>query len=178
MNILGVSNIETIYFGPDENIFYDNFDIRDNLIIIPCREQEMKGTSLVVPLIQVLKGQGWKVIGYGDLKDPLIVSLFDEFKGRISRKEVAKLMQRSKILLDFSVFEGLGLTPIEASMCGCFPIISYRGGIQSLPIENSNNTLWFTLENTIDLGNIMQVIANVNKTISLDSRKLNQLIYM
>lgn len=45
----------------------------------------------------------------------------------MSQKKLFKLMEKSKIFLSFSHFEGIGMPPIEAALCGN-KVIGYNGG--------------------------------------------------
>lgn len=47
-----------------------------------------------------------------------------EFMGFIPEEEKLMMLQRAKILLTCSEFEGFGIVPIEAFACGAFPIVS------------------------------------------------------
>jgi glycosyltransferase involved in cell wall biosynthesis len=57
---------------------------------------------------------------------------FNDFLGRISKNELANLLRRSKILLDPSLIEGLGLVALEAAACGCVPVINSRNSYEGL----------------------------------------------
>jgi hypothetical protein len=46
-------------------------------------------------------------------------------------------MNESKYLIDTSIFEGLGLTPLEALRTHCIPVVTRKGGLESVnPPEN------------------------------------------
>ncbi len=45
---------------------------------------------------------------------------------RLSEAQVAKVLQRSRIFMSFSHFEGLGLPPLEAALCGN-QVVGYTG---------------------------------------------------
>ncbi|MEM2614970.1 MAG: glycosyltransferase family 4 protein, partial [Nitrososphaerota archaeon] len=47
-----------------------------------------------------------------------------EFKGFVPEGEKIKILQRAKILLSCSEFEGFGIAPIEALACGAYPVVS------------------------------------------------------
>jgi len=43
-----------------------------------------------------------------------------------------RLMNESKYLIDTSIFEGLGLTPLEALRGHCIPVVTRKGGLESV----------------------------------------------
>jgi hypothetical protein len=169
-----IPNLMTITFGPDSRIFYDDFKSRDKNLLISCGKEKSKGSALAISVIPILKNQGWKVFGYGDLENENQLALFDQFSGRISRKELSDLMRKCKIFLDFSTYEGLGLQPIESSMCGCIPVISDRGGNQSLEELVRTETLWVTTPSVIDIAEILKCIDKASEFSSIEVRKINE----
>ncbi len=170
MKFYDIPNTKIIPIGPDSRIFYDDFQERDNNILIPCRSEEMKGTDLAIALVPILKQKGWKVYGYGDLLKEENVDIFDNFYGRLSRNKVADLMRKNKLLLDLSIYEGLGLSPIESAMCGCIPVISNRGGNQSLEKYLGQNVPWITVKSSINFADILKSIDSANMIATIDFR--------
>ena len=128
----GARKAVSVPFGLDLNHFFFQSHKRDKTLLISCRSNFEKGTQLVIPLIPKLKTRGWKVIGFGDLPDVHMAEYFDEFLGRLSSTELANIFRESRILLDPSLIEGLGLTALEASACGCVPIIGQRESYKGL----------------------------------------------
>ena len=174
MNHFEIPNLKSIAFGPDSRIFYDDFLNRDKNLLISCRNEKNKGSDLAISIIPILKDHGWRVFGYGDLDNEKYLSLFDEFYGRISKNELSDLMRKCKVSLDFSTYEGLGLQPIESSMCGCIPVISDRGGNQSLEDLVRTETLWVTTPSVIDIGQILKCIDKASEFSKIDVRKSNE----
>jgi glycosyltransferase involved in cell wall biosynthesis len=48
--------------------------------------------------------------------------------GRLNQKQVANLMNEVDIFVDYSTFQGLGLTALEAMACGVASVVPVRGG--------------------------------------------------
>jgi len=170
--------MKSIVFGPDSRIFYDDFLKRDQNLLISCRNEKNKGSDLAISIIPILKNQGWKVFGYGDLENENHLSLFDKFYGRINRNELSDLMRKCKVSLDFSTYEGLGLQPIESSMCGCIPVISDRGGNQSLEELVQTDTLWVTTPSVIEIDEILKSIDKASEFSKIDVRRSNENILL
>jgi glycosyltransferase involved in cell wall biosynthesis len=67
------------------------------------------------------------IIGDGPDKRRLLTLAGDrdiKFMGFVSEEEKLRMLQRAKILLTCSEFEGFGIVPIEAFACGAFPVVS------------------------------------------------------
>ncbi|MGA0083340.1 MAG: glycosyltransferase [Candidatus Nanopelagicales bacterium] len=129
----GAQNVVTAILGPDSEIFKLNDSvIRQHQIVVPCRYGNEKGLKVLLPTLPYLQKLGWKIVGFGDLPELSMARFFDDFVGRLSETETSKLFQCSKLIIDPSWIEGLGLTTIEAAKCGCIPIIQKRGGFEGL----------------------------------------------
>lgn len=139
--ILKSYNIKTNTFvtllGPDINIFnLVNKNKRDKIIAVACRKQFEKGLKFALPLISVIRENGWRTIGFGDLPEHSIANEFDEYIGRISLEDLAMVFNQTKLLLDPSLIEGMGLTALEAASCGCLPIVMKRHSYDGIFLES------------------------------------------
>ena len=92
---------------------------------------------------------------------------FDDFLGRITKSELGNWLRRSKIILDPSLIEGLGLIPLEAAACGCVPIINSRNSYQGL--FYSNFKPFVEVPNYLDPRLIMDRIIQIDKDNNYDA---------
>lgn len=95
-------------------------------------------------------------------------SYFDVFVSNPSRLELAKLYQKSNILLSTSRIEGFYIPGIEAMACGCLLITTNNGGISEYAIDNKNAII-------INKLNILWSEDIIYKIIK-DKKKYNELI--
>jgi glycosyltransferase involved in cell wall biosynthesis len=163
----GAKKILTAPFGIDKDIFFADNNKKEKIVLVPCRANRDKGTHLVIPLINHLRKEGWKIIGFGELPDLNMAGEFDDFLGRITKSELGNWLRRSKILLDPSLIEGLGLIPLEAAACGCVPIINSRNSYQGL--FNSNFKPFVEVPNYLDPQLIMDTIIQIDKDNNYDA---------
>jgi glycosyltransferase involved in cell wall biosynthesis len=163
----GAKKIVTAPFGIDKDIFFADKKKKEKIVLVPCRANRDKGTHLVIPLINHLRKEGWKIIGFGELPDLNMAGEFDDFLGRITKSELGNWLRRSKILLDPSLIEGLGLIPLEAAACGCVPIINSRNSYQGL--FNSNFKPFVEVPNYLDPQLIMDTIIQIDKDNNYDA---------
>ena len=163
----GAKKIVTAPFGIDKDIFFADNKKKEKIVLVPCRANRDKGTHLVIPLINHLRKEGWKIIGFGELPDLNMAGEFDDFLGRITKSELGNWLRRSKILLDPSLIEGLGLIPLEAAACGCVPIINSRNSYQGL--FNSNFKPFVEVPNYLDPQLIMDTIIQIDKDNNYDA---------
>ena len=110
---------------------------------------------------------GWKVIGFGDLPDVHMAEFFDEFLGRLSSPELAKLFRESRILLDPSLIEGLGLTALEAAACGCVPIVGQR--------ESYSDLFQDGLEPFVEIPNFLDPQVIIDTIVDIEKSDLSEL---
>ena len=162
----GAKNILTAPFGLDKNVFYGSDTKKEKIILIPCRANRDKGTHLVIPIISHLRNQGWTIIGFGELPDLTMAREFDDFLGRITKNELGNLLRRSRILLDPSSIEGLGLMALEAAACGCVPIINSRNSYQGL--FDSDFKPFVEVKNFLDPQLIIDKITQIDNDNNYD----------
>ncbi len=163
----GAKKIVTAPFGIDKDIFFADNEKKERIILVPCRANRDKGTHLVIPFINHLRKEGWKIIGFGELPDLNMAGEFDDFLGRITKSELGNWLRRSKILLDPSLIEGLGLIPLEAAACGCVPIINSRNSYQGL--FHSNFKPFVEVPNYLDPQLIIDKINHIDKENNYDA---------
>ena len=163
----GAKKVTSIPFGLDINDFFYQHHKREKNLLISCRSNFEKGSQLVIPLIPKLKKMGWKVIGFGDLPDVHMAEFFDEFLGRLSSPELAKLFRESRILLDPSLIEGLGLTALEAAACGCVPIVGQR--------ESYSDLFQDGLEPFVEIPNFLDPQVILDTIIDIEKSDLSEL---
>lgn len=61
------------------------------------------------------------------------------YKGPLNRKEISNILFKTDILIDASIMEGFGLTPLEAMAAGAVPILSQSFGINEYAIDGQNS---------------------------------------
>jgi glycosyltransferase involved in cell wall biosynthesis len=91
-----------------------------------------KATVLSIPLAISFLNLGYQVESFGFTTDALKLVPGIKHHGQISPTEMNRLMNESKYLIDTSIFEGLGLTPLEALRAHCIPVVTRKGGLESV----------------------------------------------
>ena len=107
-----INKILRINISVDNNKFICSEEIfknKENLITYMPRKKIDHVTKLLFILNQHLP-KNWKIKSIDNLKE----------------SEVVEFLQKSKIFLSFSEFEGFGLPPVEAALCGNL-VIGYTG---------------------------------------------------
>jgi glycosyltransferase involved in cell wall biosynthesis len=75
----------------------------------------------------------------GELRDAgMPLSFPCKLTGRINQRQVALLMNEVDIFVDYSVFQGLGLTALEAMACGAAAVVPKYGGTSSFARNELN----------------------------------------
>jgi hypothetical protein len=129
----GVTNTTVVPLGPDIDRFFRDEKIQKaNKVLISSRRNADKATVLSIPLAISLLKLGYEVETFGFTIDALKLVPGIKHHGQISQTEMNRLMNESKYLIDTSIFEGLGLTPLEALRGHCIPVVTRKGGLESV----------------------------------------------
>ena len=129
----GVSNTCVVPLGPDTDRFFRDEKIKkSNKVLISSRLNADKATVLSIPLAISFLKLGYQVETFGFTTDALKLVPGIKHHGQISPTEMNRLMNESKYLIDTSIFEGLGLTPMEALRGHCIPVVTRKGGLESV----------------------------------------------
>lgn len=158
-NFFGNDHIVTITLGPKRSIFYDSGVRKEKVLVIPTRKDSDKGLRFLLPILTKLIESGWRTIGIGDLPNPTIAGLFTKHLGRVSNEIVSEQLQSAAALIDLSSYEGLGLSALEAGLCGTQPIVSRKGGINSL-LGFSDELI--IINDPLDINEIFTKITNLD----------------
>jgi GT2 family glycosyltransferase len=129
----GVTNTTVVPLGPDTDQFFRDEKIqKSNKVLISSRRNADKATVLSIPLAISFLKLGYQVETFGSTIDALKLVPGVKHHGQISPSEMNRLMNESKYLIDTSIFEGLGLTPLEALRGHCVPVVTRKGGLESV----------------------------------------------
>jgi hypothetical protein len=129
----GVTNTSVVPLGPDTDRFFRDEKIQKaNKVLISSRRNADKATVLSIPLAISFLKLGYQVETFGFTIDALKLVSGIKHHGQISQTEMNRLMNESKYLIDTSIFEGLGLTPLEALRGHCIPVVTRKGGLESV----------------------------------------------
>lgn len=133
---LGVPVVAQIEFGPSRYKFFElTSSRRPNLIAIHVSSHLNKGLSFAVTFGAMAQRLGFEVVYFGvGAKENLPSSSL----GALPWTGLRQLFSEAEFVADFSIFEGLGLLSLEAAFCGCIPIFTRKGGIDSLFIDGDN----------------------------------------
>jgi glycosyltransferase involved in cell wall biosynthesis len=131
----GAAKTEVIHLGPDINQFYrDQKTAKINKALISSRLNADKGTVFAIPLALHLQKMGYQVETIGFTTDALKLIPGLKHHGQVTARRMNQLMNEAKYIVDTSLFEGLGLTPLEALRAECVPIVTRKGGLESIEI--------------------------------------------
>ncbi len=87
---------------------------------------------------------------------------------KVNEAKVAEIMSESAVFLSTSIYEGLGLPPLEAMACGC-AVVGFHGG-GGLEYASSENGYWCEEGDVIEcaktLGNVVSLINNDDEEIN------------
>jgi GT2 family glycosyltransferase len=129
----GAKNTTVIPLGPDTDRFFRDEGIRkSNKVLISSRSNSDKATVLSIPLAISFMKLGYQVESFGVTIEALKLVSGMRHHGPIDPLTLNRLINESKYLIDTSLFEGLGLTPLEALRGHCIPVATRKGGLESV----------------------------------------------
>ena len=93
--------------------------------------------------------------------DPGFVPLLNKFPwdlaGKISQNQMANLLNEVDIFVDFSTYQGLGLTAMESMACGLAVIVPSKGGTSTFAHHEENSLV----VDTSDPGDCLQALRRL-----------------
>jgi GT2 family glycosyltransferase len=122
-----------------------------------------KGTMAVLKQVAKLHGNQVEIILFGcETQDSAFQALDLDFKwinaGILDSKQLAWLLNEIDIFLDFSHFQAMGLTAMEAMACGAAVIVPEKGGASTF-VKHEHNGL------IIDTSNPQNGVNAINRLI-------------
>lgn len=166
---MGAKIAHTSNFGPNTNLYYSNGVQKKDQILLSSRIQAEKGALFASRLAAFLIQDGWAVKAFGPTHPVLYEIAGLEILGELSVDQLRDLYCESKYVIDFSLFEGLGLVPLEAALCACVPIVTRKGGLESVNDKSVNSFYW--LESLQMSNHQMTTLSNDLKIRKNDSFK-------
>lgn len=134
--------IDVTRFGPDPLAFYPReLPRQPRSIAIAINKQPEKGSGMALQFGLLAKQLGYHLVLFGFEADEKKLNLpqgFAECLGPLDSAGLAKLFSRVEYIADFSVFEGLGLLPLEAAFCGAIPLLTSKGGPDHIFTDGKN----------------------------------------
>jgi len=131
-----------IYNSVDNRYFFqENFGHRNLDVAFVGRLVTFKGVTFLLHALRILaeKGRRLRAVILGDGPERLSLERFSsdfgltqivEFKGACSKREIAKILNSTKIQVVPSIGgEGLPLAAVEGLACGCLLVASDQGGL-------------------------------------------------
>ena len=177
---LGIEVDYKINLGPSCISFYNSDTIkREPKSLAACVvSKDLKGVGILLSNIYIAHQAGYKVYLFGDTHtlSPDVLSLSNvQDLGQLSKKDIFKLLNKTEFFLSTSYLEGLGLPPLEASFCGCVPILTKLNGLDGILIpgvscilaeEFTSINFWKNLQ--IQKNKLKNFGQNARNTVSIE----------
>jgi len=110
-------------------------------------------------------GGGIEIIIFGtSLEDPEFNAIPNDFAwslaGMLTQQKMANLLNEVDIFIDFSTYQAMGLTALEAMACGVAVIVPMRGGINEVAKDHVNSLILDTASAESRWGALKQLIED------------------
>jgi glycosyltransferase involved in cell wall biosynthesis len=167
-------SIDERLFTPGEQHLSGTGPLRVVAMVRPrtARRQPFSTVAVLERLQRELAGQV-QVTTFGCYTDELreiapdARTTLDGHVGLLSREQVAKLLDRSDVFLDMSVYQAFGRTALEAMGCGCTAVVPQVGGAWEF-VEHGVNAL---AVDTLDPDSAVEALVS----LANDRERLKQL---
>ncbi|BAY62450.1 type 11 methyltransferase [Calothrix brevissima NIES-22] len=121
-------------------------------------------TMKVLQKIYQIHGNNIQIVIFGcESNDPQFTTLTRDFSfdnaGILTRSQLASLLNEIDIFVDFSSFQAMGLTAMEAMACGAAVIVPKAGGASSFAIHEKNSLI-------VDTSSDENCFQELNRLIS------------
>ncbi len=147
-------NVQKVSPSLDQKVYYpaivkndDCKEIKITAMVRPSTPRRgAERTMRVLKRIKEKYGSRVKIIIFGTSNEQLkmfnISSGFEfENPGVLNREQVASLLKKSDIFLDFSVYQAFGRTGLEAMASGCAAVLPVKGGTSEYAVHMENSML-------------------------------------
>lgn len=173
-------NINVVYEGidhmyaiiQDERIL-DRYELKeDNFILVVSSSNPQKNFPRLISALERIKEKGYSVIIAGGRRDNVFHSeeLINipgvHYAGYVSDNELKALYSAASLFVHPSLYEGFGLTPLEAMACGCPVLVSNSA---ALPEICGDAAMYFNPYDVEDLANqIVRIMDDANLREALE----------
>ena len=166
--------VATIPFGPNPLVFYPRTGKprRPRSIAMSIPGSVEKGAGFALPIAEVLREQGFSLFFFGKLTDTAeALAGFGEMHGFLEPAKVAQLFSQVEYYLDFSLYEGLGLLPLEAAFCGAVPVMTRKGAPETIFTHGRDAVF---IDSFLDIETVASTIAAIDQPRLEDLRRSGQ----
>lgn len=167
-------SVATIPFGPNPLVFYPRAGKprRARSIAMSIPGSVEKGAGLALPVAEVLREQGFSLSFFGKRTDTAeALAGFGEVHGFLEPAKMAQLFSQVEYYLDFSLYEGLGLLPLEAAFCGAVPVMTRKGAPETIFTHGQDAVF---IDNFLDIEAVACTIAGIDQPSLEDLRRGGQ----
>jgi len=192
--MIPTANFNVLYNGYNSQIFFDNNNEKENLIItvgIINSEQriKLKGIDLFVEAAKNLPMYKFVVIGISNEMQQYFNNIPENliFIDKVIHEELVSYYQKAKVYCQFSIVESFGLSVVEAMACGCIGVVSNNGAlaeviknygviINSSSIDEVKNAINYAVSHSNQLRNKSSQFVLENYNIKIREEKLLSII--
>jgi len=144
----------------------------------PRRAAEL--TMQVLQKVYRIYGSTIQIVIFGcQSSDPAFLKLTQSFSwhnaGILTRSQLAFLLNEIDIFVDFSSFQAMGLTAMEAMACGAAVIVPKEGGASSFAIHEKNSLIVDTSSEETCFKELNRLIANQTLRQNLQQAAINDI---
>jgi glycosyltransferase involved in cell wall biosynthesis len=141
----------------------------------PRRSPEL--TMRILSRLKSTFGNAITIKTFGaEQSDPAYQNLLNDFQheclGELNAVEVSHLLRTTDVFLDYSAFQAMGLTAMEAAASGAVNVGPINGGLSEIIIESETGILVDTCDEEMCFTRTCEIIRDAQRRISIGKRSL------
>lgn len=171
-------HVEMIYNSVSADDFYPDDSIEKEPLVLTVGfiKQETvkrKGLDTFVQAAGLVSDARFVVVGNAEDDGSLahlksVASDNVKFAGFVSDKDLLQLYQRAKVYCQLSFYESFGMTPAEAMLCECVPVVTSRG---ALPEVAGDTGFFARYGDVADTANTIKKALDSDDEQGMNARK-------
>lgn len=95
-----------------------------------------------------------------------------ECLGELNSAEVSRLLRTTDVFLDYSAFQAMGLTAMEAAASGAVNVGPINGGLSEVIVEQETGVLVDTLDEEVCFAKTCEIIRDAQRRITIGKNSL------
>ncbi|SEN06249.1 Glycosyltransferase, GT2 family [Pseudomonas sp. ok272] len=146
----------------------------------PRRSPEL--TMRVLRRLKSTLGNAITIKTFGaEQSDPAYQSLTNDFQheclGELNAVQVSELLRETDVFLDYSAFQAMGLTAMEASSSGAVNVGPINGGLSEVIIDDETGILVDTRDEEVCFIKTLEIIRDTQRRIDIGKKSLDMTKY-
>jgi GT2 family glycosyltransferase/glycosyltransferase involved in cell wall biosynthesis len=166
-------------FRPDSDCRINSQSLTITAMVRPATPRRSPGLTMrVLSRLKSKFGNSITIKTFGaEQSDPAYQNLSNDFEheclGELNAEQVSSLLRTTDVFLDYSAFQAMGLTAMEAASSGAVNVGPINGGLSEIIIDNETGILVDTSDEEMCFTKACEIIRDVQRRIDIGKKSLS-----